>query len=109
MFMPKKPLSVTMEEENILWLKGRALAGRQRSLSETLDRVVTAARTRGDAADARSVVGTIDIAAGDPALLGADAEIRALFDASIAASARAAGRPGKRAARAAGRRAAARG
>jgi hypothetical protein len=109
MFMPKQPLSVTMEEENILWLKGRALAGKQRSLSEALDRVVTAARTRGDAAGARSVVGTVDIAAGDPALLGADAAIRALFDASIAASARTAARPGRRLAKTPRRKAAARG
>ena len=84
MFMPKKPLSVTLEEDNILWLKGRTLAGRQRSLSEALDTVVTAARTRGDAAEARSVVGTVDIAAADPALRGADAALRAMFDAALA-------------------------
>ena len=84
MFMPKKPLSVTLEEDNILWLKGRTIAGKQRSLSEALDTVVTAARTRGNAAEARSVVGTVDIAAADPALAGADAALRALFDASLA-------------------------
>jgi hypothetical protein len=106
MFMPKKPLSVTLEEDNIVWLKGRALAGRQRSLSEALDTVVTAARTRGDAADARSVVGTVDIAGSDPALLGADAAVRAMFDAAIAP--RRAGRS-RRAPAARTRKAAARG
>jgi hypothetical protein len=109
MFMPKKPLSVTMEEENIVWLKGRAMAGKQRSLSEALDRVVTAARTRGDAAGARSVVGTVDIAAGDPALLGADAAVRAMFDASIAFRAPLGDKPARRPAKAAARKAAARG
>ena len=106
MFMPKKPLSVTLEEDNILWLKGRTRAGKQRSLSEALDTVVTAARTRGDASDARSVVGTVDIAAADPALRGADAALRALFDASLASAAE---DPARRPSRARARKAAARG
>ena len=106
MFMPKKPLSVTLEEDNILWLRGRTLAGKRRSLSEALDTVVTAARTRGDAAEARSVVGTIDIPATDAALLGADAALRALFDASAASPGRA---RTQRPAAARARRAAARG
>lgn len=84
MFMPKQPLSVTLEEENILWLRGRVHAGRQRSLSEALDGLVTAARRGGHDAAARSVVGTVDIGAGDPALLSADREIRALFQKSAA-------------------------
>jgi hypothetical protein len=83
MFMPKQPISVTLEEENVLWLRGRTVAGRRRSLSDALDRIVTEARTQGRTADAKSVVGTLDIAAADPALRQADAAIRALFDAAI--------------------------
>lgn len=88
MFMPKKPLSVTLEEENILWLRGQALAGKQRSLSEALDVVVTAARQHRFGATPRSVVGTLDIAADDPDLLGADAAMRGLVDASLGRPAR---------------------
>lgn len=82
--MPKKPLSVTLEENNLLWLKGRAAATKRRSLSEALDALITAARTGGQGADAaRSVVGTIDIAPGDPTLAGADAALHDLFAASL--------------------------
>ncbi len=84
MFMPKQPLSVTLEASNILWLRGRATAGKRRSLSEALDDVVTAARTGGHGADApRSVVGTIDISAADPALDHADSYLRAEFESSL--------------------------
>lgn len=89
MFMPKKPLSVTLEEENILWLRGQAVGGRQRSVSEALDVVVTAARQSRFGATPRSVVGTVDIAGDDPGLLGADAALRSLVDASL-------GRPGRK-------------
>lgn len=83
MFMPKQPISVTLEEDNILWLKGRAHAAKRRSLSDALDQVVTAARTLGQAAGARSVAGTIDIAASDPGLTSADAALRRMFDVSL--------------------------
>ena len=92
MFMPKKPLSVTLEEENILWLRGQALGGKQRSVSEALDVVVTAARQNRFGATTRSVVGTVDIAGNDPELLGADAAVRSLVDASL-------GRPTRKGAR----------
>lgn len=82
--MPKKPLSVTLEENNLLWLKGRAAATKRRSLSEALDALITAARTGGEGATAaRSVVGTIDIAPGDPTLAGAGAALQDLFAASL--------------------------
>ena len=84
MFMAKKPVSVTIDSDNLLWLRGRALGGKRRSLSEALDEVVRAARLGGGPGEVRSVVGTIDIAASDPDLTGADAEIAALYDASIA-------------------------
>lgn len=84
MFMPKKPLSVTLEEGNLLWLRGRAAATKRRSLSEALDELITSARTGGHGADtARSVVGTIDIAPGDPALETADAYLQETFAASL--------------------------
>lgn len=79
--MPKKAISVTLDAGNIVWLKGRAGASRVRSLSELLDQIVTAARA-GDAGPYRSVVGTIDIDAGDPDLTKADASVRAIFDRS---------------------------
>lgn len=82
--MPKTPLSVTLEENNLLWLKGRAAATKRRSLSEALDELITAARTGGHgAAAARSVVGTIDIAPDDPMLANADAALQEMFAASL--------------------------
>ncbi len=82
--MPKKPLSVTLDEHNLLWLKGRATATKSRSLSEALDDVITAARTGGlGAVAARSVAGTIDIAPDDPTLEHADAYLQAILAASL--------------------------
>ena len=83
--MPKKPLSVTLDEANLLWLKGRAASRKNRSLSDALDEILTAARHGGAGADAaRSVVDTIDLAEDDPALDRADAALRAVFDDSFA-------------------------
>lgn len=81
--MPKKPVSVTLEIDNLTWLRGRTLGGKRRSLSETLDDVVRAARVGGGPGEVRSVIGTIDIAASDPDLKGADAELASMFDASL--------------------------
>src|SRR5262249_40012878 len=76
--------SVTLEESNLLWLKGRAAVRKKRSLSDALDEIVTAARRGGSGADAvRSVVDTIDIAPDDPGLERADDAIQAMFDASL--------------------------
>ena len=84
MFMPKRPISVTLDVDNLLWLKGQTASGKRRSLSDTLDAVVTAARTgaRGDLTS-RSVVGTVDIAADDSGLNEADAYVRAELEASV--------------------------
>jgi len=82
--MRKQPVSVTLQADNLLWLRGRATALRRRSLSAALDALIAEAR-RGDRlapAGARSVVGTIDLAASDPDLAGADADIAKLFAAS---------------------------
>ena len=84
MFMPKTPLSVTIDDGNLLWLKGRTAGRKKRSLSETLDDILTEARTGGVGADApRSVVGTIDVAGDDPDLASADAALGALFETSL--------------------------
>jgi hypothetical protein len=84
MFMPKKPLSVTLDDANLLWLKGRAAGRKKRSLSDALDEILTEARRGGIGADAaRSVVGTIDVAEDDPGLDRADAAVRALVDESL--------------------------
>jgi hypothetical protein len=84
MFMPKTPLSVTLDDQNLLWLRGRAASTKRRSLSEALDAVITAARTGGPGADAaRSVAGTIDIGADDPTLAHADAFIDSVVTGSL--------------------------
>jgi hypothetical protein len=82
--MSKRAISVTLQEENLVWLRGQSRAARHRSVSETLDRLITEARSRGGegAALVRSVRDTIRISDGDPQLLQADAAIRALFHAS---------------------------
>lgn len=74
---------MTLDADNLTWLRGRALAGKHRSLSEALDDVVTAARVEGRPDEVRSVVGTIDISALDPDLLNADADIAAVYSQSL--------------------------
>jgi hypothetical protein len=81
--MAKQALSVTLEADNVTWLKGRAGRAGVRSVSELLDRLVSAARQSGDHEPARSVVGTIDIDPGDPMLTQADNVVRAMFDRSL--------------------------
>ena len=84
MFMPKKAVSLTLDEANLLWLRGRGHG--QGNLSAAVDDLITAARAGrlGVPAAVRSVVGSIDIAAADPRLEGADQAIRDLFAASLA-------------------------
>jgi len=82
--MPKEPVSVTLDVDNLLWLRARAVSRKRRSLSDALDEILTAARTGAHGGEAsRSVVGTIDIAADDPGLLQADAYIREEMEASL--------------------------
>jgi hypothetical protein len=83
--MPKKPVSITLDETNLLWLKGRARVLAGGSLSEAVDQLIDEARAGklGAAAPPRSVVGTIDVP-DDGILLKAAAEVRGLFDASLA-------------------------
>ena len=81
--MSKRAISVTLETDNLVWLKARAGAAGLRSVSELIDRLVTQARSAGTSGPARSVVGTIDIDDRDPWLEHADGTVRAIFDASL--------------------------
>ena len=81
--MAKQAISITLEADNVTWLKGRAGAAGLRSVSELLDQLVTAARESGGGGPTTSVVGTIDIDPGDPLLERADEAIGALFEASL--------------------------
>jgi hypothetical protein len=86
--MSKRALSVTLEPENILWLRGRARAGGRRSLSETLDRLVTEVRGGGKAPSCvRSVVGHIRIDESKGSLVAASETLRTLFADSLVKSA----------------------
>jgi hypothetical protein len=82
--MPKKPVSVTLDQDNLLWLRGRVAGGKRRSLSDALDEVIRAVRLDGRASDSiRSVVGTVDVAADDPGLDRADALLQAEVQSSL--------------------------
>lgn len=81
--MSKQAISVTLDVDNVTWLKGRAGAVGVRSVSELLDRLVTAARQSGDVGPSRSVVGTIDIDPSDPLLERADEAVRYVFESSL--------------------------
>ena len=82
----KRAISVTIGEDNLLWLKGQAGASTSGSVSEVIDRLVQEARTGGrtDAAAVRTVVGSIDLRRDDEDLAEADAYVREVFDRSLA-------------------------
>lgn len=79
------PISVTIEEDNLLWLKAQAAATSRGSVSAVLDRLVAEARAEGrtDAKAVKSVAGTIDLPADDPDLDGAAPYVRALIEGSL--------------------------
>jgi hypothetical protein len=79
----KQAISVTLDADNIIWLKGRTIAGGVRSVSELLDQLITAARESGHVGAVQSVVGTIDIDPSDPMLDHADEAVRQLFEGSV--------------------------
>jgi hypothetical protein len=81
--MTRQAISVTLNPENLTWLRARVGAGGGRSVSDLLDQIVTAARKSGRVGEARSVVGTIDIDSSDPLLDGADSALRAVFERSL--------------------------
>jgi len=76
---------VTLDPENILWLKARARGARRRSVSETLDCLLNEARTgKISAPEVRSVKGTVRIDPADPDLEEADAAVSRLIASSLA-------------------------
>lgn len=78
----RKPVSVTLADDNLLWLKGQAAATTGGNVSEVLDRLVRKARTGGMQEIAtRSVVGTIDLPA--DGLQESDSYVRDLFERSL--------------------------
>ena len=81
--MGKQAISVTLEADNLTWLKGRAGAAGVRSVSGLLDQLISAARASGQTGPSRSVVGTIDVDASDPWLEGSDDAMRSIFQASL--------------------------
>ena len=81
--MPKRAISITLDVENLTWLKARARATRARSVSDVLDRLVTTSRLDRRDTESRSVAGTIDVDSSDPLLLHADEAVRALVAESI--------------------------
>lgn len=85
----RKAVSVTLDELNLLWLKGQAIAAKG-NLSEILDRLVTRARQSGQAEPLtiRSVRGTIDFPDDDESLADMDAFVRASFEESFERTAR---------------------
>ncbi|HQR66044.1 MAG TPA: hypothetical protein PLB02_01500 [Thermoanaerobaculia bacterium] len=94
--MSKQALSVTLDPENILWLKARSRGTKARSVSETLDRLLSEARTgRATAPKPRSVRGAFRLDPADPDLKKADEAVRELFRASISRTLRSLGRPAR--------------
>ena len=83
--MPKKAISVTLDEMNVLWLKGRARITSGNNVSEELDKLITKARAgqRGVVPVPTSVVGMVDLS-DDPNLEKADAAIKQMWDEWLA-------------------------
>ena len=81
----KNAVSVTLQLNNLMWLKAQAAARTGGNVSEMLDRLLAEARREGrpDDAAVRSVVGTIDLP-DDDSLAQADATVRTMFERSIA-------------------------
>jgi hypothetical protein len=79
----KKAVSVTLADDNLLWLKGQAAATTGGNVSEVIDRLVQKARTSGaDDVTARSVAGTIDLPS-DVDLEQAGLYVRDAFERSL--------------------------
>ena len=82
--MAKRAISLTLDESNLLWLRGITTRSGARSLSETVDQLVTAARTQVAPPGAiKSVVGTIDLPEDDPDLEGARSYVNDLVAQSL--------------------------
>ena len=80
----KNAISVTLQRDNLVWLKGQAAARTDGNVSAMLDRLITDARAGGeDETASRSVAGTIDLP-DDESLAEADSYARVLFERSLA-------------------------
>ncbi|MBI3797133.1 MAG: hypothetical protein HY268_09230 [Deltaproteobacteria bacterium] len=79
--MNKQPISITLDPDNLLWLRTRVLSSGCRSVSEVLNRLIQEARApeRQQGQTIRSVVGTIRITEADSDFLTADEAVRTLF------------------------------
>ncbi len=79
-------MSVTLDGDNVLWLRAQAGASDKGTVSDVLDRLVTRARAEGhlELRAIRSIAGTIDLPDDDPGLDAADGYVRGLFDRSLA-------------------------
>lgn len=86
--MNKQALSVSLDPDNVVWLRAQTRSTGCRSVSELLDRLIREARTGSQekTSSVRSVVGRIKIAISDPDLSSADAAIRELFSTALRAS-----------------------
>ena len=81
--MARRAVSVTLDEVNLTWLRGRAHATAEGNVSEALDRLLTEARSGGRRAAVRSAVGLVTIPPDDPDLSKAKAAVRELFEESL--------------------------
>ena len=80
----KKAVSITLDQANVLWLKGQAAATPGGTVSAVVDRILSDARLAGrSSAPHRSVVNTIDLPEDDPDLARADAYVGSLVAASL--------------------------
>lgn len=82
--MAKTAISLTIEQTNLLWLKGRARVVAGGSLSEAVDQLIAEARAGklGQDHPATSVVGTIDLP-DDDALTAGGKGLMSLFAESL--------------------------
>jgi len=81
--MAKLAISVTLQDDNLNWLRARLGAVGARSVSDLLDRIIADARKAAPSGAVRSVVGTVDIDSSDPLLTRADEALRGMFDVSL--------------------------
>lgn len=81
--MARKAVSVTLEESNLMWLRGQAGVTSAGNVSKALDRLIASARASGEARPVRSVAGTVRLPPDDPDLTRATAAVRALFAESL--------------------------
>jgi hypothetical protein len=78
--MNKVAVSVTLAADNLAWLRARTVKARARSLSETLDWLIEAARaSQTSTSPIGSVVGLLQVPDSDPELAAADAAVASLF------------------------------